>query len=48
MEDPTPSKEDLNITERIKESGKILGINLIDHVIIGSGSYTSIKEKGII
>lgn len=43
--DPSPSKEDLNITEQIKESGEMLGINLIDHIIIGSGSYTSIKGK---
>ena len=46
--DPTPSKEDTNITERLKESGKILGIELIDHIIIGDNSYCSLKEKGII
>ena len=46
--DPTPSKEDTNITERIKESGNILGIKLIDHIIIGDNSYYSLKEKGII
>ena len=46
--DATPSKEDTNITERLKESGKILGIELIDHIIIGDNSYCSLKEKGII
>ena len=46
--DPTPSKEDINITDRIKESGKILGIDLLDHLIIGDDSYISLKEKGII
>jgi DNA repair protein RadC len=46
--DTTPSKEDVNITERIKESGKILGIELLDHIIIGNDSYCSLKEKGII
>jgi len=46
--DPTPSKEDTNITERIKECGTILGIKLIDHIIIGDNSYYSLKEKGII
>lgn len=46
--DPAPSKEDVSITERIKESGRILGIELIDHIIIGNDSYCSLKEKGII
>lgn len=43
------SKEDINITYRIKEAGKIIGINLIDHIIIGSnGRFASLKEKGVI
>ncbi|MDY4077656.1 MAG: JAB domain-containing protein [Clostridium sp.] len=43
------SKEDINITYRIKEAGKIIGINLIDHIIIGSnGRFSSLKEKGVI
>lgn len=46
--DPTPSKEDINITLRINECGKIMGIDLLDHIIIGSESYISLKEKGII
>lgn len=46
--DPTPSKEDTKITERLKECGNILGIKLIDHIIIGDNSYYSLKEKGII
>ena len=46
--DPTPSKEDINITDRIKERGKILGIDLLDHLIIGDDSYISLKEKGIL
>lgn len=46
--DPSPSKEDISITERIKESGNILGIKLIDHIIIGNDSYCSMKERGII
>lgn len=46
--DPTPSKEDTNITERLKECGNILGIKLIDHIIIGDNSYYSLKENGII
>lgn len=46
--DPAPSREDISITERIKESGNILGIKLIDHIIIGNDSYCSLKERGII
>ena len=45
--DITPSKEDINITKRLKEAGKILGIELIDHIIVGSSNdYYSFKEKG--
>ena len=45
--DTTPSNEDLNITKRLIDAGKILGINLIDHIIVGSdGEYTSLKERG--
>ncbi|NLK94418.1 MAG: DNA repair protein RadC [Clostridiales bacterium] len=46
--DPTPSQDDINITRRIKESGKIIGIELIDHIIIGENKYISLKEQGII
>lgn len=46
--DPTPSKDDINITNRINECGKIIGIELLDHIIIGNNKYTSLKEKGII
>jgi len=46
--DPSPSSEDISLTQRIKESGKLLGIELLDHIIIGNGNYVSLKEKGII
>jgi len=46
--DPTPSQEDINITKRIYEAGKIIGIDLLDHIIIGNGKYISLKEKNII
>lgn len=46
--DPTPSSEDINITHRLKECGKLLGIDLLDHLIIGNGTYISLKEKGIL
>lgn len=46
--DPSPSSEDINITHRLKDCGKLIGIELIDHVIIGNGKYISLKEKGFI
>ncbi|AKA72083.1 RadC family protein [Clostridium scatologenes] len=46
--DPQPSNEDINVTNRLKECGKLLGIELLDHLIIGNGRYVSLKEKGIL
>ncbi|ACA54057.1 JAB domain-containing protein [Clostridium botulinum] len=46
--DPTPSKEDINITLRLKKCGKLIGIDLLDHIIIGENKYVSMKEKGTI
>ncbi|GIP61491.1 UPF0758 protein YsxA [Virgibacillus pantothenticus] len=44
--DPTPSQEDIHVTRRLVESGKMIGIELIDHLIIGNRNYVSLKEKG--
>lgn len=46
--DCTPSPEDIVVTERVVEAGKIVGIDLLDHIIIGHGCFTSLKEKGYI
>ncbi|KYH34477.1 hypothetical protein CLTEP_15250 [Clostridium tepidiprofundi DSM 19306] len=46
--DPTPSKEDIDVTLRLKECGKLLGIEVIDHIIIGDGTYVSLKERSIL
>lgn len=46
--DPEPSEEDMKITERLVESGKILGIEVIDHIIIGKTNFASFKERGLI
>ncbi len=46
--DSTPSRNDLAVTERIARAGEIMGINLIDHIIIGDNNYTSLKEKEFI
>ena len=46
--DPVPSREDKLITERLVSTGEIIGIKVLDHVIIGYDSYTSMMEKGYI
>ena len=45
--DPTPSREDIEVTKRLAEAGKILGIDVLDHVIVTyTGKNVSLKEKG--
>ena len=46
--DPTPSKEDIQITKRLFEVGEIVGINVLDHIVIGANRHYSFKEKGLI
>lgn len=46
--DPTPSREDIEITRRFYQSGEIIGISVLDHVIIGDNKFVSLKAKGII
>ncbi|MEW4284237.1 RadC family protein [Priestia koreensis] len=46
--DPTPSREDIEVTKRLKECGRIIGIDLLDHLIIGDRKYISLKEKGYV
>ncbi|MFS0556376.1 RadC family protein [Brevibacillus sp. AG162] len=46
--DPAPSFEDKEVTQRIVESGEALGISVLDHVIVGTGSYYSFKEQGMV
>ena len=46
--DPTPSQDDISITRRLAEAGSILGIEILDHVVVGYNNYTSFKEKGLI
>lgn len=44
--DPTPSREDIHSTKRLKEAGTLVGIKLMDHVIIGDNKYISLGEEG--
>jgi DNA repair protein RadC len=46
--DPEPSREDIAVTGKLKDAGQIVGIEVLDHVIIGDGRYVSLKEKGIL
>ena len=46
--DLTPSRDDINITTRLKECGKMMGIELLDHLIIGDNRFISLKEKDIL
>ncbi|MFW6015355.1 MAG: JAB domain-containing protein [bacterium] len=46
---PDPSKDDINITKKLMNGGDILGIDVLDHVIVGNNeTYISMKEKGVI
>lgn len=45
--DPTPSNDDCLFTRRVDEAGKLMGIPLLDHIIIGDNSYVSLKERGM-
>jgi len=45
--DPAPSRDDINVTTRLKEAGDILGIGVLDHIIIGDGCYVSLKARDL-
>ena len=46
--DPEPSEDDLKITKRLVEAGRILGIEVVDHVVVTKGEFLSFKEKSLI
>ena len=46
--DTDPSEEDLEMTKRLVEAGKILGIEVVDHIIVTKNSFLSFKEKNLI
>lgn len=45
--DPTPSREDIEVTKRLVEAGKIVGVEVLDHIIVGD-QYVSLKGKGYV
>ena len=46
--DPEPSAEDVSITRRLVSAGTLLGIEVLDHVILGAGRFVSLKERGVL
>jgi DNA repair protein RadC len=46
--DPAPSREDIEITKKLAEAGKMIGIELLDHVIIGQDRNYGFKESGML
>lgn len=46
--DPSPSGQDIALTEKVRRAGELLDITLVDHIVIGDGSYVSFAENGLI
>ncbi|MDA8336832.1 MAG: DNA repair protein RadC [Peptococcaceae bacterium] len=46
--DPTPSRQDLDVTKRLARAGEIIGISVLDHVVIGDNNFVSFKASGLI
>lgn len=46
--DPTPSGDDLDITARLSTVGDLVGIRILDHVVVGDGSYVSLADRGLV
>lgn len=44
--DPTPSRDDIQVTKRLRQAGELLGIDVLDHIIIGDNRFVSMKEEG--
>jgi len=46
--DPTPSREDIDITKRLQQVAELMGVRILDHIIIGNGSYVSLADRGML
>jgi DNA repair protein RadC len=46
--DPTPSPDDLVLTRRLVQAGVVMGIDVVDHVILGDGRWFSFRETGLL
>ena len=47
LRDPSPSPDDVAVTRAMVQAGKLLDIDVLDHVVVGCGRYTSLKERGL-
>ena len=45
--DPKPSEDDIKLTERLAQAGEVMGIDVLDHIIIGNKGYLSLKREGL-
>jgi DNA repair protein RadC len=45
--DPTPSPDDVAVTRAIVQAGKLLDVDVLDHIVIGQGKWVSLKERGL-
>jgi DNA repair protein RadC len=45
--DPTPSPDDIAVTRGIVEAGKLMDVDVLDHLVIGSGNFVSLKQRGL-
>ena len=44
--DPTPSPDDMTLTRRLVDAGRLIGVDVLDHIVIGDGRYVSFRERG--
>tara|TARA_Y100000588_G_scaffold281889_1_gene299002 strand:+ start:247 stop:384 length:138 start_codon:yes stop_codon:yes gene_type:complete len=44
----SPSQDDIDLTRRLVKAGEIMGIDILDHIVIGSTDFLSLKERGLI
>jgi len=47
LQDPTPSPDDVAVTRAIVQAGKLLDVDVLDHMVIGHGKWVSLKERGL-
>ena len=45
--DPEPSEDNIKLTKRLAEAGEIMGIDVLDHIVIGDKNYFSLKREGL-
>jgi DNA repair protein RadC len=46
--DPEPSAEDVSLTRRLASAGALMGIEILDHLVLGAGQFVSLKKRGVL